>query len=151
MYKPKISTNPFFLLENWKGSTHHLIVVKSSKKKEVEKEIRTSLKSWMNNPEFENIKEKPIDLFIASFVNEQRNKRQDVDNIAKVVLDSIKKSKNLNEPYLINDDSQVIRLLIQKIRKIDFKGYETESLIISFREHDPNKQMILMGLENKND
>ncbi len=64
---------------------------------------------------------------------------------AKVVLDALKKSdKDPSKPYLFKDDSQVVRLLIYKLETKEVSGYETNSLIISFREHNPNEQMILV-------
>ena len=68
-------------------------------------------------------------------------KLQDVDNIAKVVLDALK-------GCLFKDDSQIVRLLLVKQEAELLAGYDTNSLVISFRVHDPEKDMILINEKN---
>lgn len=144
-WKPKISINKSFVLEKPKGSFYDLIVIKTTKKKEMIKEIKINLESWMKNPHFDEIRKKKLDLAIVIYVDKFRMKKQDVDNIAKTVLDALRKSKkNEHKPYLFEDDSQIVRLLVYKLETKKLKGYETNSLVISFREHNPQKQMILV-------
>ncbi|WP_332247735.1 RusA family crossover junction endodeoxyribonuclease [Archaeoglobus veneficus] len=123
------------------------MVIKTSNKtkKEIIKEIKTNLKSWMENPLFEEIRKAQLDVAIVAFVPKSRVKNQDVDNISKIVLDTLKKDKqDPSSPYLFVDDSQVVRLLVYKKPCEAIEGYETSTLIISFRKHDPSKQMILV-------
>jgi Holliday junction resolvase RusA-like endonuclease len=142
---PKFNANKFLILEGNKGSSSDLITIKTTKKKEIIKEIVENISSWMNNPNFEHLKNKPLDAAIVIYVDKSRMKRQDIDNVAKIVLDALKKSKkNIEKPYLFEDDAQIIRLLIYKQERNELNGYETSSIVISYREHDPNKQMILV-------
>ncbi|AEA46856.1 hypothetical protein Arcve_0841 [Archaeoglobus veneficus SNP6] len=99
----------------------------------------------MENPLFEEIRKAQLDVAIVAFVPKSRVKNQDVDNISKIVLDTLKKDKqDPSSPYLFVDDSQVVRLLVYKKPCEAIEGYETSTLIISFRKHDPSKQMILV-------
>lgn len=142
---PKSNANKFLILDGNKGASSDLIIIKTTKKKETIKEIVENTSSWMNNPNFENLKNKPLDVAIVIYVTKSRMKRQDIDNVAKIVLDALKKSKkNIEKPYLFEDDVQIIRLLIYKQERHELNGYETNSIVISYREHDPNKQMILV-------
>lgn len=145
---PKMSKDPVFLLENSTGSSNMLVyVLTSTKRKEMKGKIRNSLWHWMKNNYFDSLRDQLVDLAIVYHTDKLRTKRQDVDNVAKVVLDSIKRdSKNTELPFLINDDSQVVRLLVQKLEKTKMDGYETDQVAISFRIHDPTKQMILVSL-----
>lgn len=132
----KMSTNPYLVLEGCKGSSNDLITVKSTKKREMEQEIRTNLNNWMKNPRLERISEAPLDVAIVIYVDDMRMKRQDLDNIAKIVLDSIKKSRKFpKRPYLIIDDSQVVRLFLYKLRKIDYEGHETVERYLKIISH----------------
>jgi len=145
-YKPKIAANKSLVLESCIGFFSDLITVETSKKKEKTKEkIRCNLSGWMGNPHFLELRDKLFDVALVIFVDDFRIKLQDVDNIAKTVLDSLKMSKkDINRPFLFYNDSQVVRLLIYKLRKKDVDGFETDNLIVSFREHNPQRQMILI-------
>ncbi|MCK4433394.1 MAG: hypothetical protein KAV48_05615, partial [Methanomicrobia archaeon] len=91
-------------------------------------------------------------------VNKNRMKTQDVDNITEIVMDSIQKPHPLSKlytefskrPYLLENDSQVKRLLVYKMEKKDTpdKRVDTDSVVISFREHNSKKEMILVGHAN---
>lgn len=141
----RILANTTLVLEGITGSVHGPITLKSTKKKEMEAEIRMELADWMQTSHFEEFRNKKLDLAIVAFVDKLRMKNQDVDNIAKVVLDSLRKSKkDHSKPYLFEDDSQIVRLLIYKLERGEYEEYETNSMAISFREHDPSKQMILV-------
>ena len=41
-------------------------------------------------------------------------KRPDVDNIAKIIMDGLQKNKNDPEKYAFNEDSQVVKLEVEK-------------------------------------
>ena len=143
-----MSKDPVFLLEDSFGSSSMLVyILTSTKRKEMKEKIRNSLWHWMKNNHFDSLRDQLVDVAIVYHTDKLRTKRQDVDNVAKVVLDSIKRdSKNTELPFLINDDSQVVRLQVQKLEKTKMDGYETDQVSISFRIHDPSKQMILVNL-----
>jgi len=142
----KINLNPLLVLENAIGFIHDLqvIITKKERKTEIIRESRNRLESWLKNRYFDQYRNKKLDLAIVIYLDKNRYRRQDIDNIAKVILDMLKKDKESGRPYLFKDDSQVIRLLIYKIETKKFGRYKTNSLVISFREHDPKKQMILV-------
>jgi len=136
-------------LESSIGCFSDLVTIKTGKINRLEtiKALKTNLESWMKNPHFSELRKDKLDLAIVTIVNKQRMKTQDVDNILKVVLDALKKNNKLNfkkNAFLFYDDSQIVRVLIQKVERVEDKDYETDELVISFRKHDPNKQMILV-------
>jgi Holliday junction resolvase RusA-like endonuclease len=146
----------FLVLEDSKGSANDLIEIKTGgnkNRKWTKKELTINIKSWMENKYFDKFREKKLDLSIVAYVNDYRMKNQDVDNIAKPILDALQKDKNdPKKPYLFKDDSQVVRLIVYKKPKEDLVVkdhakewiYKTDSVMLSFREHDPKKQMILV-------
>jgi len=141
----KTSIDPALVIKD-AGYTNHLEEVQTSKKKrqEMKQEIRKDLQHWMENKAFDNMRDELLDIAIVFYLNESRMNRQDVDNLAKVVLDGLQKDKtNPDLPYLFTDDSQVIRLLLYKIRKTDDERYDTDQLYVSIRKHNPKKQMLL--------
>lgn len=100
----------------------------------------------MMNKNFDRFRHESLDLAIVAKVDKQRMKRQDVDNIAKVVLDALRKNKEVDskeDVFLFYDDSQIARLLVWKIPREEDERYDTDGLVISFRIHDPHKQMLL--------
>jgi len=89
-----------------------------------------------------------IDLAVFLEVDINNFKKQDLDNIQKVVLDALQKDKaDPSWNYLYENDSQVCRILVWKAEKKEIKilneKYNTASMMISFRIHDPLKQMIM--------
>ena len=146
-YRPKTTTGPLLVLEESEGVVTDLIVIKTrTNRKKMIKDIKINLEHWMKNHNFDEFRDCNIDLAIVAKVNKQRMKQQDIDNVAKVVLDALKKNENIDfkpEIFLFNDDSQIVRLLIYKMLRKEDKIYDTDSLTISFRKHDPYKQMIL--------
>ena len=151
----RTSIDKFLVLED-SIAMHDLIEIKTSKKEESMRELRINIEGLIKK--FGNFKNKEIDLAIVVYISESRMKTQDVDNITKIVMDSIQRphprSKLYNEfskrPYLLEDDSQVQRLLVYKMEKKDTsdKRVDTDSVAISFREHDPKKEMMLGGYTN---
>lgn len=126
-----------------------LVTIRTSGKNRIEtiKILKTNLEGWIKNSCFNELRKEKLDLAIIAIVNKQRMKRQDVDNILKIVLDALKKNDKLNfkkDAFLFYDDSQIVRVLIQKVERVEDENYETDGLIISFRKHDPDKQMILV-------
>jgi Holliday junction resolvase RusA-like endonuclease len=140
---PKTSTGEFLILEDSLGANHDLITIKTSskKKKEMEKEIKTNLSNWAENvsrnfPQLHDIETK-LDIAIVVYRKGGYLGRQDLDNIAKIVLDALK-------GVLFKDDSQVARLLLFKKEAKQLTGFKTDSAVISFRVHNPDKQMALV-------
>ncbi|MEA1965698.1 MAG: RusA family crossover junction endodeoxyribonuclease [Euryarchaeota archaeon] len=142
-YTAKANTNECLTLEDSEGSFGDLITVKTKNKtkKEMIDEIRSSQGSWMEKfPDLHDT-DKKIDMAIVVYRRVGYLKRQDLDNIAKVVLDALK-------GYLFGDDSQIVRLLLVKKEAELLAGYDTDSLVISFRIHDPERDMILINEKN---
>ena len=139
-YTPRIAANDYLVLEDAEGSVGDLITIKTNTKtkKEVKEKIKTNNQNWMKNFPFLKDKNTKIDMAIVIYRKPGFIKRQDLDNIAKVILDVLKGE-------LFYDDSQVVRLLLYKMDASLIKGYNTDSLVISFRIHKPNKQMILIN------
>jgi Holliday junction resolvase RusA-like endonuclease len=144
----RTGSDPFPVLEDNLGFIVDLVTVKtgSEYRKEVISTIRLNLESWMRNHYFEKIREDELDLAIIACVNPGRMKNQDIDNISKVVLDALKKSED-DDRFLFYDDCQVTRLLIWKIQQEELADNNAYTLTISFRIHDPQKQMILIEPE----
>ena len=144
----RTSSGPFPVLENNLGSFVDLVTIstKNKNRKEVISTIRMNLESWMKNHHFEGTREAELDLAIIASVSPGRMKNQDIDNISKVVLDALKESGD-DDRFLFYDDCQVIRLLVWKIKQEELADYNTDTLTISFRIHDPKKQMILVEPE----
>jgi Holliday junction resolvase RusA-like endonuclease len=108
--------------------------------------IKTDLGNWMGNDDFQPIRGQRLDLAIVIKLSPYRFKKQDTDNIAKVICDALKQRGN-DSRFLIYDDSQIIRLLIWKIQRVEDPLWETDSYDISFRAHDSNKPMELVQPE----
>lgn len=141
----RTGSSPPLVLEDSEGSFYDLVTIKtgSKYKKEITDTVKTNLWSWMQNPNFKDIRGEPLDLAIVASVNPSRMKTQDIDNIAKVVLDALKKRAG-DSSFLFHDDCQIVRLLIWKIQSKKRPMYNTDSLSISFRVHNDKKQMILI-------
>jgi len=141
----RTGSKPFLELEDSLGTFDDLVTIKTrgKRRREVIEQIRCNLGSWMNNPYFETVRTSLLDLAIVARVNPGRMKNQDIDNIAKVVIDALKKSDG-DSRFLFYDDRQVVRLLVWKLQEQEYAGYNTDSLTISFRIHDDSKQMILV-------
>lgn len=144
----KTGSSPPLFLEDSEGSFYDLVTIKtgSKYKKEITDTVKTNLWSWMQNPNFKDIRGESLDLAIVASVNPSRMKTQDIDNIAKVVLDALKKRAG-DSSFLFHDDYQIVRLLIWKIQSEKRPMYNTDSLSISFRVHNNKKQMILIEPE----
>jgi len=141
----RTGSSPPLVLEDSEGSFYDLVTIKtgSKYKREITDTVKTNLWSWMQNPNFKDIRGESLDLAIVASVNPSRMKTQDIDNIAKVVLDALKKRAG-ESSFLFHDDYQVVRLLIWKIQSEKRPMYNTDSLSISFRVHNNKKQMILI-------
>ena len=139
----KANTNECLTLEGSEGSFGDLITVKTKNKtkQKMIDEIRSNLGSWMEKfPHLHDTNER-IDMAIVVYRRVGYLKRQDLDNIAKVVLDALK-------GRLFGDDSQIVRLLLVKKEAELLAEYDTDSLVISFRIHDPERDMILINEKN---
>lgn len=147
----KRSEGPTLVLEDALGFNSDLITIKTGTKRNRAKTIRTireDLSDWMGNPGFETLRGKLLDLAIVVQVNKQRMAQQDLDNIAKITMDTLKKpEKPKDMAYLFNKDSQVVRLLLYKLPRFEHSVYQTDEMTISFREHNPEKEMILEEVE----
>lgn len=141
--------SPLVLEGNNIYSYHNLTTLKTSSayKKQTKERIRRDLKRWFKNPSFDTIRHRFLDIAVVATVNSRNFLKQDVDNIAKVVLDALKAEKN-DDRFLFYDDCQVMRLLIYKLKSKKIPDQNTDSLTISVRLYDPNKQMMLINPPN---
>jgi Holliday junction resolvase RusA-like endonuclease len=141
-------SGPYLTLESNDGSFDDLVTVKTGGRYKiaVTDVIRNNLESWMKNPYFETIRDQPLDLAIVARIIPKRMRSQDIDNLAKVVLDALKKKEG-DPRFLFHDDSQIVRLIVWKIKRQEQEGWNTDSLTISFRIHDDKKQMVLVEPE----
>jgi len=141
----RMSSKPYLVLEDNLGTFDDLVTIKTrgKYKKELIEQIKRNLESWMTNPHFDGVRSSPLDIAIVARVSPGRMKSQDIDNIAKVVIDALKKS-NGDSRFLFYDDCQIVRLLVWKLQEEEYAGYNTDSLTISFRIHDGRKQMLLV-------
>jgi len=151
--KMRAAKGPCLCLEDSDAFASYLIEVKTSKdKKKTIEQIKGNLASWLNNRKFNIFRDEILDLAIVASINRQRMNTQDVDNIAKIVLDALKRNKNIDlhrDIFLFNDDSQIIRLLIYKISREEDEIYDTDRVDISFRVHDPKKPMIIKDIRDE--
>ncbi|MFC2016929.1 RusA family crossover junction endodeoxyribonuclease [Chloroflexota bacterium] len=141
----KTGSPPFLQLEDSIVVSGNLGELKTGDKyrKDTINVIKTNLSNWMANNNFEPIRGQQLDLAVVIKLSPYRFKKQDADNIAKVICDASKRRKGDNR-FLFNDDSQIIRLLIWKIQRVEDTLWETDSYDISFRVHDSSKSMILI-------
>lgn len=144
----RMGSKPHLVLEDSDGFFDDLVTIKTKGryKKEITDKIKTNLASWMQNPNFKDIRSEFLDLAIVARITPRRMRGQDVDNIAEVVLDALKEKEG-DSRFLFHDDFQIARLLIWKIQREEQPGYNTDSLSISFRVHDDKKQMVLIRPE----
>lgn len=140
--RAKIPEDDKIVLEDSLGYTNILLQVLTSEKEDSIQRILSNLSDWMDNTNFEEIQEAEINLALVAYVDNYRMSRQDVDNIAKVVIDALQNLGN-GEPYLISDDNQIRRLLVEKREKVEDDEFDTDDVLISFRRHGPEKEMIL--------
>ncbi len=118
---------------------------KKNKKKNIE-QIRAKLRNFFGEQKFEKFKEKDAKLDLAIFieVSSHRYKTQDIDNILKIVLDAIQRDKKDSSwKYLCEKDSQIYRILAWKDIVEKVGDYNTASVTLSFRTHDPSRQMTM--------
>lgn len=136
----------YIFLEDAEFYDGDLIDIHTTKRSEMIKKIRENL-SIHKSPE--HLKKALLDVAIVLHVRKGRYKTQDLDNIAKIVVDALEKPKDPNDkfPYLYENDNQIIRLLLYKIQRKDQLDAETSQLSISARKHNPHKNMILRELK----
>ena len=144
----KTGSPPFLQLEGSTGVSGDLGEVKtgSEYRKDTINTIKTNLSNWMANNNFEPIRGQQLDLAIVIKLSPYRFKNQDADNIAKVICDALKKRRG-DDRFLFNNDSQIMRLLIWKIQRVEDPLWETDSYDISFRTHNSSKSMVLIHPE----
>ena len=145
MVMGRIGSRPNLVLEANSGTFHDLVTIKTGGRYrcEIIEQIRRNLESWMKNPYFKDVRDSLLDLAIVARVSPDRMNNQDIDNIAKVVMDALKESDR-DSRFLFHDDRQVVRILVWKLQREERAGYNTDSITISFRVHDDRRQMVLV-------
>lgn len=143
----RMSTGLTLVLKERIGSASVLMRVKTgnSHRQKTRDEIKKELACWMKNKCFDPYRKGSFDLALVVKLDEKRMEDQDVDNIAKRVLDAlqIKRGEPVTVPHLFVDDSQVARLLVFKRPRKEVQATITDEVTISFRKHAFRKQMIL--------
>jgi len=144
----KTGSPPFLQLADSIGVSGNLGEIRTGSKyrKETINTIKTDLGNWMGNNDFQPIRGQQLDLAIVIKLSPYRFKKQDTDNIAKVICDVLKQ-RGSDSRFLFYDDSQIIRLLIWKIRRKEDALWQTDSYDVSFRIYDSSKPMELVQLE----
>ena len=144
----KTGSPPFLQLTDSIGVSGNLGEIRTGSRyrKEMINTIKTDLSNWMGNNDFQPFRGQPLDLAIIIKLSPYRFKEQDADNIAKVICDALKKQRG-DDRFLFNNDSQIIRLLIWKIQRLEDPLWETDGYDISFRAHDSSKPMELVQPE----
>ncbi len=92
---------------------------------------------------FDKFRNAKLDFAIFLEVTPQRYSKQDLDNVQKVVFDALQRKNNPSGNYLYEDDNQICRVVAWKVEREPVEESNTDSLTISFRIHDPSKQMIM--------
>lgn len=149
----RILGRPSLFLKDGYGKTVVLEDVKT-KSEDTKKEVKGSLRLWLENENFDKYRDKLLDLAIVVDVSEEhfldKHQGRDVDNIERVILNLLEMNKaDKTEPYLYKNDRQVVRLLVYKRLKKKIADYETVALHLSFREYDCSEQMILIKKESQ--
>ncbi|MFB6144659.1 MAG: hypothetical protein ABEJ98_05095 [Candidatus Nanohaloarchaea archaeon] len=94
--------------------------------------LRKGLANWMKNENFEDYKDKNIDVAIVYHYTDE-NQALDVDNLVKPVISSLENDERADDgEYLVEDDSQVRQILSKSMRA---ESLDEDYLTISFREH----------------
>lgn len=127
-------------------------VIKTSRPDTIE-ELRNEMRNWLDNESFDKFKDKPLDLAIVVRPRVESNGEiPDVDNLGKNIIDAFVKPvtsslddhpADKKDRYLVNDDTQFVRVLMRRMNPLHAKGVIT----VSFREFDPEKPMKLHNPE----
>ena len=142
----KIAVHPYPQLEGelvlLQGDLNEVL---TGNKQSTIKTLRGSLSIEKDNLSLKQLQKEKLDVAIVAYLQNSSYHRQDVDNIAKTVLDALKKPKiDDGIHYYFEDDDQIVRLLVyKKERKEDLEA-NTCQLSISIRKHDPTKEMNLI-------
>jgi len=144
---PRMSAGPNLVLKECIGWTNALMRVRTGNRSrwKTRTELKEQLEGWMLNGGFDPYRRESLDIAIVAKLDKKRMANQDIDNIAKRVLDALGKRRDepTTIPHLFEDDSQVARLLALKLPRKEIANFATDEVIISFRRHDPKLQMIL--------
>jgi Holliday junction resolvase RusA-like endonuclease len=112
--------------------------------------IRTNIARWLSNENFNMVEDNPVDLSVLyEYTDEDHS--CDLDNLLKPIISALDGSSG-HEPYLVKDDKQIKRILLER-REVDGHGLQMNYSIrpkksethgrvtISFRIHAPSKPM----------
>ena len=131
----------YLFLEDYGFAYGGLIEITTGKRKEMIQQLR---RDFIIHKFSEKLKKSLLDVSIVVHIRKGRYKWQDLDNLAKIILDALEKPKQEDDlPYLYENDSQIVRLIMYKIERIECLESETSQLSISARIHNPKQEMIL--------
>ncbi len=92
MKKIRSGSGPLLVLEEAIGCVTSLVPISTKRnRQEMITALKRDIECWMMNHNFDSLSNLDIDLSIVVKVTSFRMQRQDVDNIAKFVLDSLRK------------------------------------------------------------
>ncbi|MGV8131658.1 MAG: RusA family crossover junction endodeoxyribonuclease [Candidatus Pacearchaeota archaeon] len=118
-------------------------VLTNNKKATIE-ELRKELNMTERTREPLDLSKDKLDVAIVVYLQKSNYQIQDVDNLAKVIIDSLKKPKLPDgNPYFFEDDNQIVRLLVYKLERKENENANTCQISISIRKHDPKQEMEL--------
>lgn len=118
---------------NW-----HLDDVETS---EAISELRMHFEGWVMNEHFDEHREGAIDLAVVYDAPQSSDNSKDVDNVGKTVTSALQAHpEDERDRHLVRDDSQIMRMLVDK--RVD-EIQDQPRVVISFRKHDPERQMVL--------
>lgn len=134
-------------LEGSEGYNETFNIVRTNEEEKTIEELRRDLEIWVKNELFDEIRGEDIDLAIV-FEPADPDNDVDVDNFVKPVISALQNhEKDDRDRHLIEDDSQIKRLLVHKLETQDrSEPYDEPRLSISFREYNPKRQMIMESL-----
>ncbi|MBR9701833.1 RusA family crossover junction endodeoxyribonuclease [Candidatus Pacearchaeota archaeon] len=143
----KTCGSPYVFLEDYEFCHGGLIEIATGKRKQMIKKIREGFSA--DNPPVK-LKKELLDVAIVVHIRSGRHRWQDLDNLAKIILDAFEKPKDSEDkyPYLYENDNQIVRLLLIKRERVEYPDSETSQLSISVRKHDPDKEMVLKELKH---
>jgi|GEM_PF-6780452 len=129
----------------------NIITGRTTNKKDITQnieELKTSMKNWLENEVFDEYRDKDIDVAIVYHYSDPDHAK-DLDELLKPIISTLDKKEDEEEPYLVEDDSQIKQILLKSTKTKkgksgtepykDGHGYIT----ISFREHNPKPMKLI--------
>lgn len=138
--------NAWVLKDDCKGRWTVLIEIKTGTDEDITKSIKKirNEANHFENKYYDKFRTADLDFAIFLEVTPKRYLTQDLDNVQKVVFDALKEDTNnpsWKNKHLYKDDKKICRVIAWKVKREEIEESNTDSLTISFRIHNPKKQM----------